>query len=103
MEDQLPVVGTFDKAYGRTITLMYILALNPHADAGAVLAYSHANMGAVFVKYGDVYEDDDDDDDDDDEASGDDDDEGDRLARKTALEYLLEYNFDTFKSIMVAL
>ncbi len=87
------------------MTPMHILALNPHADTGAILELFHANMGEVFEPYTYMYRY---------SGEGDDcyDNERSRSTRtcstltrsgKTVLDFLEEYNSVAYLSIMVAL
>ncbi len=57
------IAAAYNTEYGDgTMTPMHILALNPHADTGAILTLFHANMIAIFQPYREGYGDDDDDD-----------------------------------------
>ncbi len=40
--------GLYTRSYGISMTPMHILAYNPHADSGTVLALLHANKSTVF-------------------------------------------------------
>ncbi len=63
-------------SYGGGITPLHILSMNPHANSGAILACFEANMDAAFRE----------------------DDKG-----KTPLDYLKEYNVNSFLSMIQAL
>jgi len=88
------IAAAYNTDYGDGMTPMHILALNPHADTGAILTLFHANMGVVFETYSEG---------EDDIHGEDENEEHSAIGGKTLLDCLCEYDVDSYLSIIAAL
>mmetsp|Transcript_6719 Transcript_6719/g.7711 ORF Transcript_6719/g.7711 Transcript_6719/m.7711 type:complete len:250 (-) Transcript_6719:66-815(-) len=88
------IAAAYNTDYGDGMTPMHILALNPHADTGAILTLFHANMGVVFETYSEG---------EDDIHGEDENEEHSAIGGKTLLDCLCEYDVDSYLSVIAAL